>query len=153
MKAVIQRVKSAKCVVEGKIAGACREGLLILLGVGTEDSEEDAELLARKIAKLRIFCDENDKMNLSCEDIGGELLIISNFTLYADYSHGNRPNYLNAQAPERANELYEYFCSVMSKTIPHIGKGIFGAHMEITSELNGPVTIVMESQVLKKKKG
>ena len=153
MKAVIQRVKSAECIVDGAVTGACREGLLILLGVGTGDSEEDADLLVKKIAKLRIFCDENDKMNLSCEDIGGEMLIISNFTLYADYSHGNRPNYLNAEAPERANELYEYFCEQMSKYIVHIGRGVFGAHMELTPILNGPVTIVMESQMMKKKKG
>lgn len=150
MKAVIQRVKNASCVVSGSVSGSCSEGLMILLGVRQNDTEEDARLLAEKIAKLRIFKDENDKMNLSVLDIGGEILVISNFTLCANYKHGNRPEYLDAMEPGRAEKLYEYFVSLLRMRVKHVGTGIFGEEMHINMELNGPVTIVMESDVLKK---
>lgn len=152
MKAVIQRVFSAACRVDGNIVGECGEGLLILLGVGKEDTEEDARLLCEKIAKLRIFCDENYKMNLSVCDINGEMLIISNFTLMANYAHGNRPDYLGAMAPDEANRLYEYFVSLMRDKIEKVSMGSFGSEMHIQTELAGPVTITMDSEVLKKKK-
>lgn len=151
MKAVIQRVSGAACYVDGKVTGSCGHGLLILLGVQQGDSEEDARLLAEKISKLRIFSDENDKLNLSVTDIGGSVLAISNFTLMANYAHGNRPDYMAAEKPARANELYEHFMKLLSsKGIP-VGKGAFGEHMKIESSLNGPITIVMDSEVLKKK--
>lgn len=152
MKAVIQRVAYAACRVEGEISGECKNGLLVLLGVGKGDTEEDARLLCEKISKLRIFCDENDKMNLSVCDIDGEMLVISNFTLLANYAHGNRPDYMNAEKPDEANRLYEYFTELISQKVRHVGKGVFGAEMHIETQLMGPVTIVMDSEVLKKRR-
>ena len=152
MKAVLQRVKESSVKVDGEIVGNCGEGLMILLGVANGDTEEDAALLAKKICNLRIFTDENDKMNLSVKDIDGEALVISQFTLMANYKHGNRPDYLESAPPAEANRLYEYFKSLMSAELKHVGCGIFGAHMEVSLINNGPVTIVMDSEVLKKKK-
>lgn len=152
MKAVLQRVKNASVKVDGSLVGECAEGLMILLGVAQGDSEDDARLLATKICNLRIFSDENDKMNLSVKDIDGEALIISQFTLMANYKKGNRPDYLESAPPAEANRLYEYFVSLMSAELRHVGKGVFGAHMEVGLVNNGPVTIVMDSEVLKKKK-
>ena len=151
MKAVLQRVKNASVAVDGKITGECAEGLMILLGVAKGDTESDAEILATKICNLRIFTDENDKMNLSVKNIDGEALVISQFTLMANYKHGNRPDYLESAPPEEANRLYEYFVSLMRKELKHVGCGVFGAHMEVSLINNGPVTIVMDSEVLKKK--
>ena len=152
MIAVLQRVNSANVVVDGATVGSCNEGLCILLGVSSQDTKEDAELLAAKISKLRIFTDQNDKMNLSVKDINGEALVVSNFTLLANYRHGNRPEYMNAARPELANELYEYFMELMRGELSHVEGGVFGAHMHLYIENNGPVTIVMDSQELKKKK-
>ncbi|MBE6647026.1 MAG: D-tyrosyl-tRNA(Tyr) deacylase [Ruminococcaceae bacterium] len=152
MKAVLQRVKNASVKVDGETVGACGEGLMILLGVAKGDCEEDAQLLATKICNLRIFTDENDKMNLSIKNIDGEALIISQFTLMANYKHGNRPDYLESAPPDEANRLYEYFVSLISAELKHVGKGVFGAHMEVGLINDGPVTIVMDSEVLKKKK-
>lgn len=152
MKAVLQRVKNASVKVDGSTVGECGEGIMILLGVARGDSEEDARLLVTKICNLRIFTDENDKMNLSVKAIDGEALIISQFTLMANYKHGNRPDYLESAPPDEANRLYEYFVSLMSAELKHVGKGIFGAHMEVSLINNGPVTIMMDSEVLKKKK-
>ena len=152
MRAVIQRVKHASCEVDGKVCGKCGFGLLILLGVHESDNKEDAELLAEKISKLRIFNDENDKMNLSVKDVDGSALVISNFTLYASYGHGNRPAYFESMAPEGANALYEYFAALLKEKIGSVETGIFGAEMHIENELCGPVTIVMESDILKKGK-
>lgn len=152
MIAVLQRVKRAAVIVEGETVGACGEGLCILLGVAKGDTEEDARALAQKIADLRIFTDENDKMNLSLKDIDGEALVVSNFTLLAAYKKGKRPDYFGAAAPDEANRLYEYFCSLLDGQIKHVGRGIFGADMEIDMACNGPVTIVMDSNVLLKKK-
>lgn len=151
MKAVIQRVTGASVKVDGSVVGECREGLMILLGVAKGDTEEDARLLATKICNLRIFCDENDKMNLSVKTIDGEALVISQFTLMANYKHGNRPDFLESAPPDEANRLYEYFVTLMSSELKHVGKGIFGAHMEVSLVNDGPVTIVMDSDVLKKK--
>lgn len=152
MKAVLQRVKSASVAVDGKTVGECAEGLMILLGVAKGDCENDAELLATKICNLRIFTDENDKMNLSVKNIDGEALVISQFTLMANYKHGNRPDYLESAPPAEANRLYEYFASLMETELHHVGRGVFGAHMEVSLLNNGPVTICMDSEVLKKKK-
>ena len=150
MKAVIQRVKNSSVRVNGDIVGQCGEGLMILLGVARGDTERDAELLAAKIVKLRIFTDENDKMNLSVKDIDGEALIISQFTLMANYKHGNRPDYFESAPPDEANRLYEYFISLMSTELKQVSKGVFGAHMEVSLINDGPVTIVMDSEALKK---
>ena len=124
---------------------------MILLGVAEGDTETDAELLARKICNLRIFTDENDKMNLSVKDIDGEALVISQFTLMANYRHGNRPDYLASASPAEANRLYEYFKSLLGRELRHVGCGVFGAHMEVSLQNSGPVTIVMDSEVLRKK--
>ncbi len=151
MRAVIQRVASSSVIADGTQAGRIGEGLLILLGVMKGDEKQDAELLAAKIAKLRIFSDENGKMNKSVKDIGGSALVVSNFTLGANYAHGNRPDFMNSEGPERANELYEYFTSLLRNEIGTVETGVFGAHMDIAIEANGPITIVMESDVLKRK--
>ena len=151
MIAVLQRVKKAAVAVDGQTVGSCGEGLCILLGVAKGDTEKDAEALAEKIVGLRIFCDENDKMNLSLKDIDGEALIVSNFTLLAAYRKGKRPDYMGAAAPDEANRLYEYFCSLCDKELRQVGRGIFGAEMAIDLSCNGPVTIVMDSNVLLKK--
>ena len=144
MKLVIQRVKKASVKVEGKIVGKIDEGLLVLLGVTHEDTKENADYLVKKLVNLRIFTDENDKMNLSVKDINGKLLIISQFTLYADTSSGNRPSFTNAAKPDYANELYEYFKEKCQETGLEVQSGIFGEHMEVELLNNGPVTIVIE---------
>ena len=148
MIAVIQRVSHAGVSVDGNTVGSVNKGLLILLGVKNGDCERDAELLADKIAKLRIFSDENGKMNLSCIDVEGGALVISNFTLLANYKKGNRPDYMNGAKPDVANTLYEYFCQRLSASVP-VSKGIFGADMKVELLNDGPVTIVMDSEVLK----
>lgn len=152
MIAVLQRVKRAAVAVDGKTVGACDNGLCILLGVAKGDSEEDARALAQKIVDLRIFTDENDKMNLSLKDVDGEALVVSNFTLLAAYKKGKRPDYFGAAAPDEADRLYEYFCSLVDGQVKHVGRGIFGADMEISMVCDGPVTIVMDSNVLLGKK-
>ena len=152
MKAVIQRVAHASVVVDDKTVGSCERGYLILLGVAQGDTEMDAELLCKKIAALRIFRDENDKMNLSVRDIDGEALVISQFTLMANYRHGNRPDFLESAKAEEANRLYEYFVELLSRELRRVEKGIFGADMKVSLLNDGPVTICMDSEVLKKKK-
>ena len=152
MKAVIQRVSSASVEVEGQIVGSCQRGYLILLGVAEGDTELDAELLCKKIAALRIFRDENDKMNLSIRDIDGEALVISQFTLLANYRHGNRPDFLASAKPDEANRLYKYFTMLLSRELRRVEHGVFGADMKVSLTNDGPVTICMDSEVLKKKK-
>ena len=152
MKAVIQRVSSASVSVDGEVVGSCGKGYLILLGVAQGDTETDADLLCRKIAALRIFRDENDKMNLSIRDVGGEALVISQFTLLANYRHGNRPDFLESAKPDEANRLYEYFKQLLAQEIGRVESGIFGADMKVSLTNDGPVTICMDSEVLKKKK-
>lgn len=152
MIAVIQRVDRASVLVDNNTVGECEKGLAILLGVADGDSKQDADALAAKIAKLRIFSDENGKMNLSVTDVDGSALVISQFTLLANYAKGNRPDYFGAAAPDEANALYEYFCRVLGGLIgKEVGKGVFGADMLCTFVNNGPVTIVMDSKVLLKK--
>lgn len=151
MVAVIQRVTRASVEVEGEIAGKIDRGFLVLLGVAKGDTRVEADLLADKICGLRIFTDENDKMNLALGDVGGSILAISNFTLLADASHGRRPNFMNAQLPQQADELYQHFvrrCRING--IP-TETGVFGAVMQVSIENNGPVTIILDTDRLKKK--
>lgn len=150
MRAVIQRVKRASVTADGQPAGRCGMGLLILLGVARGDREEDASCLAEKIAKLRIFSDQNGKMNRSVLDIGGEILVVSNFTLYAAYAKGNRPDFFASEEPREAERLYSFFTEALRVHISHTETGVFGADMQIDCELDGPVTIVMDSEKLMK---
>ncbi|MBQ6633547.1 MAG: D-tyrosyl-tRNA(Tyr) deacylase [Ruminococcus sp.] len=147
MKAVIQRVTHAECVVEEKTVGAVGKGFLILLGAGLEDTEADCDKLADKISKLRIFSDENDKINLSIDDVGGDMLIISQFTLYADCRKGNRPSFTNAGKPDEASRLYDYFCEACRSRIKgRVETGEFGADMKISLLNDGPFTVVLECE-------
>ena len=148
MIAVIQRVKHASVSVENNVVGSCAHGLLILLGVAANDTEEDAKALARKIVNLRIFTDDNDKLNLSVKDVLGEALVVSNFTLLANYKKGNRPDYLNSARPELAEKLYMYFKNLLSEEISRVENGAFGEHMQIDVVCDGPITITMDSNVL-----
>ncbi len=149
MIAVIQRVKNSSVRIDDKLRGECAEGLMILLGVAKGDTEEDARLLATKIAKLRIFCDDNGKMNLSVKDVDGEILVVSQFTLLANYKKGNRPDYFGAAEPSVAIPLYEYFVELIRAEVKHVGTGEFGADMQVSILNDGPVTIVMDSNLLK----
>ncbi|MBQ3063196.1 MAG: D-tyrosyl-tRNA(Tyr) deacylase [Clostridia bacterium] len=149
MIAVLQRVNHATVRVAGQAVGEIGTGLLILLGVGKGDVREDADRLAAKIAACRIFCDEAGKMNRSLADIGGGALVVSNFTLLADYSHGNRPSYFDAAQPLEADDLYRYFCDVLRPRVATLATGEFGADMKISMEADGPVTITMDSKILK----
>lgn len=145
MKIVVQRVKNAKVEVEGKVVGKIDKGFLVLLGVTHNDTEEQADYLAKKLCGLRVFTDEKDKMNLSLKDVGGELLIVSQFTLYADCSQGNRPSFINAAKPDQAEKLYEYFCNQCNQKYNiKVEKGIFGADMKVSLLNDGPVTIIIE---------
>ena len=148
MIAIIQRVKKAFVTVDDATVGECGQGLLILLGVATDDTEEDARALARKIVNLRIFTDENDKLNLSIKDVLGEALVVSNFTLLANYKKGNRPDYLNSARPELAEKLYLYFTELLKEDIQRVETGAFGEHMEVSMVGDGPITISMDSKVL-----
>lgn len=144
MKLVIQRVKNAKVDVDSKTVGSIEKGFLVLIGVTHTDTKEIADYLVKKLCNLRVFEDENDKMNLSLKDVGGKLLIVSQFTLYADCTGGNRPSFINAAKSEIANELYEYFCTKCTETGIEVQKGIFGADMKVSLLNDGPVTIIME---------
>ncbi len=147
MKAVIQRVSKAEVRVDGNITGKITKGLLILLGVHVSDSEQDVDWMVKKIANLRIFQDENDKMNLSTLDVKGEILVVSQFTLYGDAQKGNRPSFIGSAKPDISEPLYESFCFKMSETIgKQFQKGIFGAMMEVDFINDGPVTIILESK-------
>lgn len=151
MKAILQRVSNARVDIENKTVGQIEKGFLILLGVENGDEQRDAEVLAAKISGLRIFTDENDKMNLSLNDVGGGVLVISNFTLCADCSHGRRPSFIAAARPETAEPLYEYFCRKMTENgITRVEKGVFGADMQVSLTNDGPVTIEINSKDLKK---
>ena len=145
MKALIQRVSEARVTVGDNTAGEIGPGFLVLLGVGHGDTEEEADYLARKTASLRVFEDANDKMNLSLKDTGGSVLVVSQFTLYADCRKGNRPSFTDAGEPTRAEQLYEYFCEQLRKEgIENVQRGVFGAHMRIHLVNDGPVTIMLE---------
>lgn len=147
MKFVIQRVTYASVTVDGQIVGQIQKGYLVLVGVGHDDTREKADRLVKKMLGLRIFSDENGKTNLSLKDVGGELLLVSQFTLYADCSHGNRPSFTTAGDPKTAEELYEYVISACSKEIPVVRHGIFGAEMQVELLNDGPFTIILENGV------
>ena len=150
MICVIQRVNSAIVYADGVLSGQIDKGLYLLLGVKVGDDKHDATLLAEKISKLRIFSDENGKMNLSIKDVSGRAMVVSNFTLHANYAHGNRPDYLNSAPPAVANELYEFFISELEARIGKCERGVFGADMRTEMSTDGPVTILMDSLVLRK---
>lgn len=145
MKLVIQRVKHASVTVDNNVVGKIENGYMVLLGVGPEDTKSEVDYLVQKLVKLRVFEDENGKMNLSIKDTDGELLIISQFTLYADCTGGNRPSFTNAAKPDKANELYEYFIQkCKNENIKKVEHGIFGADMKVELLNDGPVTILLE---------
>ena len=148
MIAVLQRINHATVYADGELSGSVGKGLYILLGVEKNDTERDAVLLSEKISKLRIFSDDAGKMNLSVKDVDGEVLVVSNFTLNANYAHGNRPDYFAGALPEEANRLYEYFLDLISQKVRKCQSGKFGADMRTEMSTDGPVTIVMNSQVL-----
>ncbi len=152
MIAVLQRVNNAAVTVDGNVSGKINQGLYILLGVEKNDTENDALLLAEKISKLRVFSDNAGKMNLSLKDVDGEALVVSNFTLNANYAHGNRPDYFGSASPDEANRLYEFFIRFMRERVKKCESGIFGADMRTDMSTDGPVTIVMDSKVLRKNK-
>ena len=146
MKAVIQRVSEANVKVDGKIVGEILNGLLLLIGIEEEDEKTDADWLVQKIVNLRIFGDQEGKLNLSVLDISGEILCISQFTLIADYKKGNRPSFIKAARPDKAIPLFDYFEAELSKSALKIESGIFGADMKVSLLNDGPVTIVMDSK-------
>ena len=145
MRLVIQRVKEARVEVDGNIVGSINKGFMVLLGVKKGDTTAEADYLAKKLCNLRVFEDENGKMNLGLKNIDGELLIVSQFTLYGDTKDGNRPSFIEAELPDKANELYEYFMNKCKENgIEKVEHGIFGADMKVSLVNDGPVTIIME---------
>ena len=146
MKTVIQRVSSASCTVDGNITGSIDTGFLVLVGFGLDDQKETVKKMADKIAKMRIFSDEEGKINRSLKDVNGKILSISQFTLYADTRKGNRPSFTDALGGERAIELYEYFNECLREDGIEVETGIFGADMKISLVNDGPVTILMDSE-------
>lgn len=151
MKAVVQRVTASSVSVDGEIAGKIDKGLNVLLGVEEDDTEKDAEVLAAKIAKMRIFEDENEKMNLSVLDVDGSVLVISQFTLCADIKKGNRPSFIFAAKPDKATALYEYFSSQLKENgVKKVENGVFGADMAVEISNDGPVTIIMDTAIWRK---
>ncbi len=146
MKLVVQRVTSASVEVDGKIVGSIGNGYLVLFGAGKGDALAMCDKLADKLSKLRIFSDENGKINLSLGDVGGDVLLVSQFTLYADCSHGNRPSFVNAAPPQEANDLYEYFAKALSERISgRVETGVFGADMKVKLLNDGPFTVILEA--------
>ena len=144
MRAVVQRVKKTSLKVNGELISEIDFGLTVFLGVKTGDEKEQADYLMRKIANLRVFEDENGKMNLSVKDVDGEVLLVSQFTLYGDASHGNRPSFTLAERPEKAEPLYEYALSALEAQGVRVKRGVFGADMKIEQLNDGPVTILLE---------
>ena len=148
MKAVIQRVSKASVTVDGELVSNIGKGYLILLGVMDDDTEADAEVLARKTSTLRVFEDEDGKMNLDIQNVEGEILAVSQFTLCADVKKGNRPSFIRSAHPDRANELYEYFCDkLIENGVKKVEKGVFGADMKVDLLNDGPVTILYDSEI------
>ena len=145
MKIVMQRVSQASVTIDGKIAGAIQQGLLLLVGICPEDGQEDIDYAVRKISQMRIFSDDADKMNLSVQDVGGQILSISQFTLYADTKKGNRPAFTGAARPDLATALYDQFNQKLAQTVP-VQTGEFGADMKVSLVNDGPVTIVLDTK-------
>lgn len=145
MRAVLQRVKRAKVTVDGEVTGEIGQGILILLGVGAGDSEDEVKFLVEKTINLRIFSDADGKMNLSVQDVGGSLLVVSQFTLYADTRKGRRPSYIYAASPDEANRLYEIFVAEARKQISKVETGRFQAMMDVELVNDGPVTIILDT--------
>ncbi len=143
MRCVVQRVRSASVTVDKKVVGCIKEGLLVLCGFLETDTKQNIDWVANKIAHLRIFNDSNDKLNLSVTDVKGEVLIVSNFTLYGDCSNGHRPNFSLAAKGEISRPLYQYFVEKLSEFVP-VQTGRFGEHMELTLDFNGPITVIVE---------
>ncbi len=151
MKAVIQRVTHASVTVEGEVVGEIGKGFLVLLGVMEGDGEAEMKLLAKKTAEIRIFTDENDKMNLSLSQVEGEVLVVSQFTLCADTSHGRRPSFIKSAKPDIANELYEKYCEELrAYGVKKVAQGVFAADMAVELLNDGPVTIIMDTEEWKK---
>ena len=148
MRAVVQRVLNARLAVDGKLISEIGKGMIVFLGVKVGDEEKEVTKIASKISKLRIFEDENGKMNLSVGDVGGEILLVSQFTLYGDCKGGNRPSFVMAQRPERANELYLFCKQELEKSGNMVKTGVFGADMKIDVLNDGPVTIIMDTDNL-----
>ncbi len=151
MRAIVQRVGEAEVAVDGRVVGAIGTGFLVLLGVTGSDGPAEAGLLAGKIARLRVFRDAEDKMNLALPDVGGRVLAVSQFTLYADTSRGNRPSFVNAAPPPQAEELYELFCREVAALGIGVEKGVFGARMQVRLLNDGPVTICLDTDDWAKK--
>ncbi len=150
MKLVIQRVKHASVTVDGNVTGKIGKGFLVLIGIANSDTKEIADQYLKKLLNLRIFEDENGKTNLSLKDVNGELLLVSQFTLYADCRKGNRPSFINAGAPDMAESLYEYMIEACRKEIPVVETGIFGADMQVELLNDGPFTIVLDERLFQK---
>jgi D-aminoacyl-tRNA deacylase len=146
MRAVVQRVSRASVTVDGELIGSIGDGILLLLGVSSKDTEADAVYLVEKVLNLRIFDDEESKMNLSLRDIGGGLLVVSQFTLYGDSRRGRRPSFIDAASPDEANRLYEYFVSEAKKHIENVATGRFQAMMDVELVNDGPVTLLLDSE-------
>jgi len=146
MRVVIQRVKNASVEIDGNVNGKINTGFLVLLGIASTDTKQDVDYLVKKVVNLRVFSDENDKMNLSLKDVNGELLVISQFTLYGNCREGNRPSFIEAAKPDVAIPLYEYFVEECKKQIPVVETGVFGADMKVSLLNDGPVTIIIESK-------
>lgn len=145
MRFLVQRVSKAKVVVDNEIVGKIEKGFMTLIGIKQGDTKKEADKLIKKMLKLRIFEDENGKMNLNIKQVDGKILAISQFTLYADTKKGNRPSFINAAKPEEAEELYKYIINELSKEI-NVEKGVFGAHMDVDFVNDGPVTILLEEE-------
>lgn len=148
MRFVIQRVKYAKVEVKGEITGQIEDGFLVLIGINNEDNREIADKMIKKLVNMRIFQDENGKTNLALNDVNGSLLLVSQFTLYADCKKGNRPSFVHAGAPDMANDLYEYIIDRCREKVPIVEKGIFGADMKVSLLNDGPFTVILDSDEL-----
>ena len=148
MRFVIQRVTEASVTIDGKVKGSIGRGFMVLIGVGESDTKEVADKMVKKLVGMRIFADENDKTNLSLADVGGSLLLISQFTLYADCKKGNRPSFVKAGGPEMATELYEYIIEECKKSVKDVQTGEFGADMTVSLVNDGPFTIILDSEEL-----
>lgn len=148
MRAIIQRVRSASVEVAGEVVGSCTQGYLVLLGVGHDDDEACVQTLWDKILHLRIFEDETGKVNLSLADVDGEVLVVSQFTLFADCRRGRRPSFTDAATPSVARRLYEHFCAIAQRDVHHVGRGVFGSNMQVALVNDGPFTICLDSDEL-----